>query len=585
MIDERILPDLLALSQQLNRQAFAQPPIEGWLGSFVSLLFERFPQVGGIHVVQVLGNTAIVQATGGRVPADSGEPLVLEGQSPVVQALHKREPFFAPDLRVYPILYGDETVGALVAYASSLPPALDEVLGALALQLGAAIMQQTPTTTSATGPLRRQLDLMRSLFQISRSVSTSLESKEVLKSATQKIVETLGTAHATVSLFDEKRAISELVAEFPDRGTVGQTRPINANPIAERMRTDPSPLIIPKVADAPELLGPVHTQLVKVGIQSMLIVPLVVRGGVIGLVTTEVLSAPRTFSEEEIEGVQAIAGQLAISVRNAQLFEELGHRADQLQLITDLSRRALATLDRDAILQIVAEQTLKLITADGVSVALRGADEPALYMYLLGGSTVPPPIEFIYEETALRFVCNSGEALLLDDISGSEYPDYRTLARHAPPDSWDAEPIMHAALIVPLLVSGRTIGTLNLTNKASGVYGSSDLAILEQIGNQLSIALENARLFEQAAGRVRTERLMNRLGTGLQQSDLQTMLLTTTQEIAEALGASKARLRLQAPTADPVNADKLRKLLFDSKFGSRLRPPGTPGKNNDSKES
>jgi adhesin HecA-like repeat protein len=135
------------------------------------------------------------------------------------------------------------------------------------------------------------------------------------------------------------------------------------------------------------------------------------------------------------------------------------------------------------------------------------------------------------------------EPLVLDDISGSEYPDYKLLAQAG----------MRAAVIVPMVAGGRTIGTYNVLHSQPGVYTSLDLAVVEQVGNQLAIALENARIYAQTAQRVEVERLMNRMSEGIQgQGDMQTVLTATVQQIAEALNARKARVRLQMPPASPL---------------------------------
>lgn len=569
-MDEQTTHDLLSLSMQLNRQAFAQPPVDNWLGSFLALLYERFPAIGGVHIVQTIGDQAVVQATAGNVPPNAGASILLNAASPVMQALTTHERVIVPDLRIYPILYGDEAVGALVAYTAALPPAIDDVLGALAVQIGAAIMQQTHVSTPQTGPLRRQVRLMQSLYQITREVSTSLEVNEIIRHATQSVVETLNIAHATVLLYDHTLTSGEVVAEYPDKGAIGVKVTLLDNNAMDQLRQFQAVIIENIDNSAPEVLGASKAIAQKFGIKSMLIMPLASGGSLLGAMTIDVYDQPRPFTTEEIEVVQALGSQLSNSIRNAQLFAELGQRAKQFELIAELSRRAMSSLDRDAILAIVAEQTAQLIASDGISVALHGSDEPKLYIYLLttasGIEQKAHAVEFPYEETALRMVCNSGESLILDDISGSDYPDYKMLARHAAPDSWDTEPIMHAALVVPLLVGGRAIGTFNLTRKQRGTYTTLDLAVLEQIANQLSIALENARLFAQAASRVQTERLLNRMSASLQQGDLQSILLNTTQEIAEALGAHRARVRLQATAADPVTADRLRTFLDSKSF-------------------
>ena len=87
------------------------------------------------------------------------------------------------------------------------------------------------------------------------------------------------------------------------------------------------------------------------------------------------------------------------------------------------------------------------------------------------------------------------------------------------------------------------------------------MAVLEQVGNQLVIALENARLYAQAAQRAEAERLMNELSGSMQRrGNLQDILLSTVQEMAGALGATRARVRLQTPPTSTTDSDKLASL-------------------------
>src|SRR5262249_43933674 len=154
---------------------------------------------------------------------------------------------------------------------------------------------------------------------------------------------------------------------------------------------------------------------------------------------------------------------------------------------------------------------------------------------------------FKADQTALRTVIESMEPVVLDDISGSEYPDYRVLAQMG----------VRAAVIVPLVVGGRAIGTYNVLHNQPGSYSSIDLAVVEQVGNQLAIALENARLYTQAEQRVEIEQLMNRMSRSIDvHADMQGTLMATVQQIAEALKAKRARVRMQMPSDAPATTDR-----------------------------
>src|SRR5208337_569079 len=121
---------------------------------------------------------------------------------------------------------------------------------------------------------------------------------------------------------------------------------------------------------------------------------------------------------------------------------------------------------------------------DRLSVALHWPGETDLRLYLIDNDQALPMVVLPFSQTALSAVFDSGHLLSIDDISTSEYPDYRLLSRYAPPDSWEQGPLMRSALISPLLVSGRVIGTLNLTREQSGAYNAPDMTIATQVSAQ-----------------------------------------------------------------------------------------------------
>jgi GAF domain-containing protein len=248
---------------------------------------------------------------------------------------------------------------------------------------------------------------------------------------------------------------------------------------------------------------------------------------------------------------------------------ELERRVARAEQLIAFGQRIMGTLERDQVLAAVQEAAHQLTPAEGVSIALHREHEPTLYLYLIGKNR-PTVIEFPYNESALRFVCNSGESLLLEDIGNSEYPDYKVLVSHAPPDGWEEEQSMHAALVVPLQVADRIVGTFNLTSSKRAAFTPDDLELAGQLATFLAVALENARLYAQAEDRISIERLMNEL-SGQQQGDIQTLFLNTLREVGTTLNARVGRVRLQVPTVEAVDVTKLRRFFDSGVFGKRTK--------------
>src|SRR5215468_9898000 len=179
--DRDVLSDLLSLSMQLNRQAFVRPPVEGWLNSFLAVLYERFSNqnVHRVQVVHVIGTVAVqIGSAGPQQNGGTDQQYTLEESSPIARAIRSHQMVAAPDMHVYPILVGDDPIGAMIAYSEAPGTDVDFAFGTLALQLGPAIMQQVKAPGAQTGRLMRQIDLMRSLSEATQTVGVALDQRE-----------------------------------------------------------------------------------------------------------------------------------------------------------------------------------------------------------------------------------------------------------------------------------------------------------------------------------------------------------------------------------------------------------------------
>lgn len=563
------LDAILFLSQQLNRQAFDNPPPEGWLNSFLAIVLDRFSSLSlqGVQIVQVIGNVAIPIGKAGAVPEETAGQFTIVPTSPIAAALNTRQMATALTQRVYPVLIGRDIVAVLIGYTGTArtretSEILDQSFALLTLQLGPAVVQTLRTPGPRTGRLTNQIEMMRSLYEVTRTVSATLEGSESFNQAARSLVDSLHVDHAEIVVFDRAHDVARVAAESPDTGQANMEIPLRGFYLSERFERDPKPLVISRadIADTftPEQKGLLES-LQQAKARSALILPMMAQDTLVGLIGLHTYETYREFRAEEIETVAAIASQLAISVRNTELYNEIKRRADQLENIADLSRRVTATFDRNTIFQIVKEDTQKLIETDLISLALRSADNATLQLFILGDSA-PAMTEFPAEQSGLNLVAQAAEPLILNDISGSDHLDYKLLAQSR----------MRAALIVPLLVGRKVIGTYNILHRRAGFYTAADLPVLGQIGNQVAIALENARIYNQTAERAYTEELMNQLNVGIQVAgDVQNVLLGTTRQIAQALGARKARVRLQTPSPSSSTLDAAAILSISNKLSGK----------------
>jgi GAF domain-containing protein len=92
---------------------------------------------------------------------------------------------------------------------------------------------------------------------------------------------------------------------------------------------------------------------------------------------------------------------------------------------------------------------------------------------------------------------------------------------------------------------GQTIGALGFRRDEAGDWTADDVAVVQAVVEQVALTLENMRLFEEARGHARREQIIREITTKMRDStDLDTILQTTVQELAEVLGASRTFVQL-----------------------------------------
>jgi GAF domain-containing protein len=91
----------------------------------------------------------------------------------------------------------------------------------------------------------------------------------------------------------------------------------------------------------------------------------------------------------------------------------------------------------------------------------------------------------------------------------------------------------------------RTIGMIALDSKELGYFTADHARLATAFASQATVAVENARLFEQEQARAERERLVRTITDKVRRSpDTEAIMRTTLQELGQMLGASRAIMRL-----------------------------------------
>jgi PAS domain S-box-containing protein len=208
----------------------------------------------------------------------------------------------------------------------------------------------------------------------------------------------------------------------------------------------------------------------------------------------------RTWTQDEQLLVKQVADQLSLALENARLFQETQARAEELAVLNEMGNELSTKLDPRGIADVIFKYTSRLM------------DTKNFYMALYDERTDEKSYPLAFEE---------GNLLNLDSskVTGRGFTDYiirnktavfapenvlghmRVLGIDFVPLSEDDTP-SQCWLGVPMLIGNRVLGVISVQSvDTPNLYDEHDRGILTTIASQAAIAVENARLFEEAQRR------------------------------------------------------------------------------------
>ncbi|MBN1564688.1 MAG: GAF domain-containing protein [Anaerolineae bacterium] len=374
------------------------------------------------------------------------------------------------------------------------------------------------------------------LDTISRQIGTNLVNADVLQTIFRTLTAALSLDYIAVLRFDAMASQASIIAEHPVRLGQTTTLPLEHFGIYQQLQIHSNAVVIDDLQNAADMLGPNQSRFQALNLHAMVVTPLLVQGDLIGGLLLGTGDRRRTITPNDLQVAQTVATQIALSLRTAEFFTEIQRRANQLERIAAFGRLVTGTLDQGQILRHVVEVVPNLIPADQVGVAFYTLDQNRMRLFESTDGITPQETSLTAAGSSVEEVVQHHNPILIVDLATSTYTDHQRLTQKG----------MQAAIIAPLMVSGRMLGAVMVAHKRVRIYTPTDLTLLQQIGNQIAIALENATIFNTARQRATYEETLSEITTHLQeQSDLRMILQQTMSDFGKVLGASQARVRLQ----------------------------------------
>ena len=224
--------------------------------------------------------------------------------------------------------------------------------------------------------------------------------------------------------------------------------------------------------------------------RTIIAVPLAVGDSWLG-VSTIISDEGHTPDSRTMRFLQNLADRAAVALESVRLYNETQRRAMQLEAASKVSRAASSILEQDALLSNVAELICGQFDLQRARVFLL---DPTGHWAVLSASSQEDAQTLINRGHAVEvggpslvgYVTASGEAR----ISGDQFD------ANVGTDAQEAVGI-GTELAIPLRIGDRVIGAFDVQSKPVRGFGPDDIPVLSTLGDQMAIAIENARLYQE----------------------------------------------------------------------------------------
>lgn len=384
-----------------------------------------------------------------------------------------------------PLRFHEKLVGTVVA--ARLNGSFDvgdaRILEAMASEAGMVIGYSMRLQSE-----QRQRRLADTLRNVTAAMTSTLDLRGVLAGVLEGLDQVLPSDTATLMLRidDSMRVMASRGFADPDslrRSAISTTD----DPIIAELVAGESPVI---VSDGDSLAAGAYVG--ESPMRGFIGVPLMARNRVIGLLT--VASKDAGYSLEEAVIVDAFGDHAAVAIQNARLFQRTQATLAKTETLYRVAQNLIEGSSLDQTLQSVVDGVADALPAKGVSLITINPRARKLVHFVRGGPGRDRIVAASFEELwdgLAGYVMREHEAI----ISPANRPDEREGPHaRARREATGAGAVM----VAPLSYAGKAFGVLTALNHAGGPeFGRHDLILLEAMANQASIAIENARLFEE----------------------------------------------------------------------------------------
>lgn len=250
------------------------------------------------------------------------------------------------------------------------------------------------------------------------------------------------------------------------------------------------------------------------GLKTFTVIPLIGKTDPLGLIITG-YRTDKAFTERDDKIVEGLSRQISLALDEAQLFRtameqslELNHKIETLQVIHEIDRSILSSLESHDILETTTRNISRIVPCEQAGILIVDHERQGFVQATGNGSSGTSHKPFVpFSETSATEVIKTARPQYVGTKEGG--------SGLLPKEQQLMEEGFASHIRVPLIVKGEPVGVLGVASKRAAAFTPENLSTLEKLAALIGVALENTRLV----------------------TDLQELLLGTVKSLSNAIDA------------------------------------------------
>ena len=374
--------------------------------------------------------------------------------------------------------------------------------------------------------------------EISRRLSTILNRKELVTEVVNQVKNAFGYYHTQIYFYDEANenlvmaggtgeAGEMMLAQFhkiqKGRGLVGRAAETNEAVLVSDTSQNPDWLPNSWLPDT----------------KSEAAIPISIGDDVLGVLDVQ-HNITDGLRQENVDSLQSIANQVAVATQNIRQYENSRKIAADMSVVANVGIATSTITDIDRLLKEVVDLSKKsfdlyhahiyLLNEAGDLLELAsGAGEVGRQM-VSEKRTIPMDSE----KSLVARSARTQQGVVVNDVTAA--PDF--LPHPLLPET-------RAEMAVPMVVSGKVIGVLDVQSEIANRFTEVDINIQTTLASQIAVAVQNARNFLKSQRQAERETAVNLITQKIQNATtIEAALQIAARELGHALGMKSTLVAL-----------------------------------------